>query len=110
MAHPTVAPRIYFLVYATLLLLTLTTFYLATAVHLDTWEIPVALGIAACKTVLVGLFFMHLLHSSKLTWLIIAAGLLFLAIMIVLTMADYATRGLMPGQARIQIPSTSFIE
>jgi cytochrome c oxidase subunit 4 len=97
MSHPTVQPRTYLIIYALLILLTLTTVGLATRAHLGQLEIPVALGIAACKTVLVGLFFMHLMHSSKLVWLILAAGVLFLAIMISLTMADYATRGMLPG-------------
>jgi cytochrome c oxidase subunit 4 len=96
MSHPTVQPRTYFLVYAALLFLTVTTYWIATHLHLGGWEIPVALGIAACKTVLVGLFFMHLMHAGKLVWLILGAGVLFLAIMITMTMWDYWTRGLIP--------------
>ena len=96
MSHPTVQPRTYFLVYGALLCLTLSTYWIATHLHLGGWEIPVALGIAACKTVLVGLFFMHLMHAGKLIWLILGAGVLFLAIMMALTLADYWTRGLIP--------------
>jgi cytochrome c oxidase subunit 4 len=96
MAHPTITPRLYLLIYVVLLLLTLTTYLLATTAHLGVVEVPVALGIAATKTVLVGLFFMHLIYSSRLTWLVIAAGVLFLGIMLSLTMADYLTRGWIP--------------
>jgi cytochrome c oxidase subunit 4 len=92
MGHPNIAPRSYLLIYVLLLLLTLTTYGIATTAHLGAGEVPVALGIAAAKTVLVGLFFMHLIYSSRLTWLVIAAGVLFLAIMITLTLADYWTR------------------
>jgi cytochrome c oxidase subunit 4 len=95
MAHPNITPRLYFIIYGMLLLLTLTTYLLATAAHLGALEVPVALGIAATKTVLVGLFFMHLIYSSKLTWLVMATGVLFLGIMISLTLADYVTRGWM---------------
>jgi caa(3)-type oxidase subunit IV len=44
----------------------------------------------------VALFFMHLLHFSRLTWLAAAAGLLFLGIMLALTLSDYWTREWMP--------------
>jgi cytochrome c oxidase subunit 4 len=96
MSHPTVQPRTYFIVYAALLFLTFSTYGIATQLHLGGWEIPVALGIAVCKTLLVGLFFMHLMHAGKLIWLILGAGVLFLAILMSLTLGDYWTRGLMP--------------
>ena len=95
MSHPTVKPQTYFLVFGALLALTLTTVLLSMA-PLGMWEVPVALGIAACKTILVALFFMHLLQSSRLTWLVVASGVLFLAIMLSLTLADYWTRSWLP--------------
>jgi cytochrome c oxidase subunit 4 len=96
MSHSPVPPRTYFLVYGALLGLTVTTYLIATQLHLGGWEVPVALGIAVCKTMLVALFFMHLMNSGKLIWLILGAGMLFLAIMILLTLADYWTRGMIP--------------
>ena len=96
-SHSPVSVRTYFAVYGALLLLTLLTVTISEAAHLGALEIPVALGIAGVKTALVAVFFMHLARAGKLTWLILAAGLLFLAIMLTLTFADYATRGLMPG-------------
>jgi cytochrome c oxidase subunit 4 len=96
MAHPTVAPRTYILVYGALLALTFTTYWIATHAHLGVVEIPVALGIAAAKTLLVGLFFMHLLYTNRLVWLVLATGVLFLGIMLTLTLADYWTRGWIP--------------
>lgn len=96
MAHSSGAVRTYVVIYVSLLLLTLLTVSIALNAHLGAWEVPVALGIAATKSVLVGLFFMHLNQSGKLTWLVIAAGVLFLAIMVGLTMTDYLTRGWMP--------------
>jgi len=79
-------------VFAALILLTLLTAWLGATAQLGAWEIPVALGIATVKTLLVGLFFMHLIHSSKLTWLVILSALLALAIMLALTLVDYWTR------------------
>jgi cytochrome c oxidase subunit 4 len=70
--------------------------YIATQGHMGVWEIPIALGIATAKTVLVGVFFMHLIHSTRLTWLVVTAGGLFLLIMIALTLADYYTRTWVP--------------
>jgi cytochrome c oxidase subunit 4 len=98
MAHPVVTPRTYLVVYATLLGLTLLTYLSSTRGHMGAWEVPVALGIATTKTVLVGLFFMHLLYASRLVWLVLATGVLFLAIMISLTLADYTTRGWIPAR------------
>jgi cytochrome c oxidase subunit IV len=95
-SHSPVSIRTYFTVYVMLLLLTLLTVTLSQAADLGALEVAVALGIASVKTALVGVFFMHLARAGKLTWLILAAGLLFLAIMLTLTFADYSTRGLMP--------------
>ena len=52
----------------------------------------VALTIAAVKAVLVVLWFMHVKYSSRLTWMFAAAGFLWLALMIGLTLADFETR------------------
>lgn len=91
--HQPVSPRTYSIVFVCLLLLTALTVWTATGLHLGGWELPVALGIATIKTILVGLVFMHLMHSNRLTWLILGAGLLFFAILIGITWSDYATRG-----------------
>jgi cytochrome c oxidase subunit IV len=96
MAHKPISPPTYVAIYVVLLGLTALTVYIATQGHMGVWEIPIALGIATVKTVLVGVFFMHLIHSTRLTWLIVTAGVMFLAIMIGLTMADYWTRAWVP--------------
>jgi cytochrome c oxidase subunit IV len=54
---------------------------------------PAAMAIAAAKAVIIALFFMHVLHSHRLTMVIFAASFLWLAIMIGLTLADYVSRG-----------------
>ncbi|HEX4797596.1 MAG TPA: cytochrome C oxidase subunit IV family protein [Humisphaera sp.] len=53
---------------------------------------PVALIIAVIKALLVILFFMHVRHSSRLTWVFVAAGFLWLSLLLCLTMTDYASR------------------
>ncbi len=94
--HKPISPATYGVVYGCLLALTALTVFIASTMKLGAWEVPVALGIATVKTLLVGLIFMHLWGSNRLTWLILGAGLLFLAVLILFTMADYWTRGWLP--------------
>ncbi len=56
-------------------------------------EIPVALGIAAVKTVLIALYFMHLKFSNRLIWLFAGASALWLCILIAFLISDWGTRG-----------------
>jgi cytochrome c oxidase subunit 4 len=51
-----------------------------------------ALVIAAVKATLVVLYFMHVKYSPRLVWIFAAAGFLWLIILLVLTLADYASR------------------
>ena len=69
-------------------------------VDLGGFSVVVALGIASVKMVLVALFFMHIRHSTKLTRLVVLGGLLWLGILLVLTMTDFATLGILgvPGK------------
>jgi cytochrome c oxidase subunit 4 len=69
-------------------------------VDLGGFSVVVALGIASVKMVLVALFFMHIRHSTKLTRLVVLGGLLWLGILLLLTMTDFATRGILgvPGK------------
>ena len=53
----------------------------------------VALGIATLKATLVVLFFMHVKYSTRLTFLVVTAGLFWLIILIGLSLTDYLTRG-----------------
>jgi cytochrome c oxidase subunit 4 len=62
-------------------------------VDLGSFSVVVALSIAVIKMLLVALYFMHVRHSSQLTKLVVLGGLLWLAILIVFTLADVFTRG-----------------
>ena len=60
----------------------------------------VMLGLAITKALLVVLFFMHVRWSSRLTWVVAAAGFFWLLILFTLTMSDYMTRGWIAGTLR----------
>jgi len=81
----------YFAVFAGLILLTLLTVG-AAKVNLGVMNTPVALFIATAKSVLVILFFMHVIHSTRLTWVVILAAFLWLGVLFTLTFTDYLTR------------------
>lgn len=56
----------------------------------------VALSIACLKAYLVIVYFMHVQHSEKLIWLFIGIAIYWLAILLLFTFSDYATRGWNP--------------
>ena len=77
------------------ILIALTVLTVVTAMSpLGSLHTPVALGIAFAKTVLVFLFFMHLLYSPKLVWIVAGGTIVWLVIMFALTFADYYARGI----------------
>jgi cytochrome c oxidase subunit 4 len=57
----------------------------------------VMLTIACTKALLVVLFFMHVRWGTRLTWVVAGSGFFWLLIMFSLTMADYLSRGWVPG-------------
>jgi cytochrome c oxidase subunit IV len=65
-------------------------------------NLPVAMTIAFAKASLVVLIFMHVRYSPRLTWIAVFAGLVWLAILLTLTIADYATRDWIPTKAPAQ--------
>jgi cytochrome c oxidase subunit 4 len=89
------APRTYAVVLLALLFLTALTILLS-YVDLGAFSTVLAFLIAATKAALVVLFFMHMKDAPGLLWLAGAAGFFWLAILVVLTMGDIATRGVLP--------------
>lgn len=83
--------KIYTLVFLALLALTAVTTAVA-YIDLGHFSVVVALSIAVVKMLLVALFFMHLRHSTKLTRIVVAGGLLWLGILIGLSMSDFLSR------------------
>ena len=94
-----VPKKVYYLIFLTLMVMTAITTGVA-FVDLGRFNIVVAMAIAIFKASLVVLFFMHVHYSTKLTKMIVAAGVFWLAIMLLMTMSDLLTRGWMgvPGR------------
>jgi cytochrome c oxidase subunit 4 len=92
MAPHTIPQRIYYLVFITLLLLTLVTVDVA-FYEIGFLTFPLAMVIATGKALLVILYFMHVRYSSRLTWVVIGAGFFWLLILLAFTLSDYLTRG-----------------
>ena len=89
------AIKTYTIVFISLLVLTFLTTEIA-LVDLGPLNVVAALVIAAGKMMLVALFFMHLRHSLILTKVVVGGGLLWLGILLLLSLADYTTRGWLP--------------
>jgi len=87
----------YVAVYVVLVLLTLLTVGISLAPIAGGWHIAAGLSIGAVKTLLVALFFMHVIESPRLTWSVIVIALFWLTVLVSLTFLDYATRGQIPG-------------
>lgn len=62
-------------------------------VNFGAFNLVIALGISFAKMILIVLFFMHIKGSSRLLHLAAFTGLLWLFLMLLLTLADYASRG-----------------
>ena len=93
--HHIVSPKIYFTIFAVLMICTVLT-VAAAEVDLNQYfrglNIIVALTIAVLKASLVVLFFMHGKYSPKRTQMVIIASIFWLAVMLFMTMSDYVTR------------------
>ncbi len=89
--HHIASLGMYFGVFIALLILTFITVAVS-RVDLGALNTPVAMLIAIVKAALVILFFMHVLQSTRLSWVVVISAFLWLAILFVLTFADYLTR------------------
>jgi cytochrome c oxidase subunit 4 len=90
--HHVVPVKVYVAIFVTLLVMTAATTAISSA-DLGPWNTVVALGIAVFKASLVVLFFMHAKYSPRLTHMVILGGLFWLALLLLLTFSDFATRG-----------------
>jgi cytochrome c oxidase subunit 4 len=86
-----VPTRVYYLIFAALMIGTCLTVQVA-FFDLGALNTIVALVIAVIKATLVVLFFMHAKYSTRLTWAVIAGGVFWLGILLALTFSDYLTR------------------
>lgn len=92
MTHPVVPVKTYALVFAALIVLTVTTVEVS-KIELGVFNFVCAMTIAVIKATLVVWFFMHVRDSTSMTKLFVVAGLFWMSILIVFTMSDYASRG-----------------
>ena len=89
--HHVVPTRIYYAIFATLLVLTGVTVGVA-YIDLGRMNTVVALAIACFKAMIVVLYFMHVKYSTRLIKLTVIAGLYWMGIIFALTLGDYLTR------------------
>jgi len=76
-----------------LLLLALLLITCASAwIPMGAWNTVINLAIAAAKALLVAIFFMHLRRSRPVLRIAAATGLLFVALLLGLSLTDYAVR------------------
>jgi cytochrome c oxidase subunit 4 len=104
-----VSPKIYAVIFLSLMAGTAITVYAAFQ-NYGKFNIVFALAIATIKATLVVLYFMHARHSPKRTQLVIVCSVFWLAIMLALTLSDYNTRPYQPppGQGHLAAPTTYY--
>jgi cytochrome c oxidase subunit 4 len=86
-----VPPRLYYGIFAVLILCTGLTTGIA-FLDLGPFNTIAAIAIAIFKASLVVLFFMHLRYSTRLTMAVALGSIFWLGILLTLTMSDYLTR------------------
>lgn len=91
MSEHIVSPKIYFVIFSSLMIGTIITVWAAFQ-NFGPFNIVIALAIATIKASLVVLYFMHARYSPKRTQLVIVCSVFWLAILLALTLSDYQTR------------------
>ena len=101
--HHEITKSTYYKVFAALMALLVVT-VIATYIPWGTRiGIVIAMAIAIVKATLVVLYFMHVKGSSGLTKVFVIAGLAWLAILMLITLADYHTRPWLSGNPAMTI-------
>jgi cytochrome c oxidase subunit IV len=87
-----VSGRLYWLVWAILIVATFLTAWIAT-IDLGPFNTIVALVIATCKASIVVLIFMHVKYTNeKMTKAILIGALFWLCLLLILSLTDYSSR------------------
>ena len=92
MSDHIVPRRTYYVIFAALLGLTALTVWVA-FFDLGPFNTIVAMSIASLKTTLIILYFMHARYGSRLVWVFLGCGVLWLGVLLGLLMSDYIGRG-----------------
>lgn len=97
--HHSIGLPVYFAVFGSLMVLTFVTVWVAFQ-DFGYLNNVIALGIATIKATLVVLFFMHVLHSSPLTKIVLLVAVLFFLLLVAFVYADVLTRTMLeiPGR------------
>ena len=91
---------LYITIFTALMVLTAVTVF-AAFVDLGQFNFLVAMIIAVFKASLVVWYFMHVKYQSSLTKLTVATGIFFLAILLGMTLIDYASKDFTPMAAPV---------
>ena len=92
-AHGHVLPiKTYLAVYGALMVLLVATVG-AAFINIEPFNFALTMVIALAKAIMILLIFMHVRYSERLVWVFSSAAFLWLAILIVLSLNDYFTRG-----------------
>jgi cytochrome c oxidase subunit 4 len=91
MSEPITSIKTFTSVWIALLILTGTTVGVA-YLNLGAFSVVVVIVIATIKSLLVALFFMEVRYSHAITKIVIIAGILWLLIMLLLSLTDFASR------------------
>ena len=89
--HHVVSWKVYVAVFLALVVLTVITVQVA-GHDFGELNLVVALAVAVTKATLVVLYFMHARYSERLTRIVIASSVAFLAILLFLLLTDYVSR------------------
>jgi cytochrome c oxidase subunit IV len=81
----------YFVIFFALMALTVITVWIS-RIDLGAMNTAVAMAVAIVKALLVILWFMHVIHSPRMTWIVVISSFLWLAVMFALFFSDYLTR------------------
>jgi cytochrome c oxidase subunit 4 len=97
--HHVASVQFYLVIFGALIVGTLLTVVVA-KFDLGPFNNIVMLTVACAKALLVVLYFMHVRWGTRLTMVVAASGFFWLLILFTITMADYASRGWMPGTSK----------
>ena len=96
MSNHVIPRKVYYAVFAALMVMTAVTVFIAT-IDLGVLNTAIAMAVAVTKATLVVLYFMHVRHSSQLTKVFVASGFIWLFILLSLTMSDFWSREWIPS-------------
>jgi len=92
MSHTIVSTRTYLATFVLLLVLLALTI-VAAYIPMGRFNWVAAMTISAAKTALIASFFMHLRSCHRLVWIAACAGCFWLALLMILSLTDFWTRG-----------------